>query len=220
MDSYELTARNRVRRVPDRGRYDRDTVHAVLDASPFCHVGLLEADQPIVIPTLHARHEDTIYLHGATTSRLIRYVASGRPTCIAVTLLDGIVLARSVFHHSMNYRAAVVFGRGRLIEDEAKRWEVLERFTERLMPGRWREARHPNPQELLATAVVALEIESASAKIRSGPPKDEVEDYELPIWAGVLPTRSVVLDPIADPPEKGLPLPPSVVGYLDRAPRA
>jgi nitroimidazol reductase NimA-like FMN-containing flavoprotein (pyridoxamine 5'-phosphate oxidase superfamily) len=216
MSHYPTTDLNRVRRVPDRGHYDRETVHSILDASVYCHVGLLEEDQPVIIPTIHVRVEDTIYLHGATTSRLLRYVGSGRPTCISVTLLDGLVLARSVFHHSMNYRAVVAFGRGRLIEGDDRKMAALERFTERIVPGRWSEARQPNAQELRATAVAAIPIDMATAKIRTGPPKDDAEDYALPIWAGVLPLRQEVLDPIEDlPAGHPLPYPPSVVEYLE-----
>ncbi len=215
MSHYDITDLNRVRRVPDRGSYDRETVHAILDASLYCHVGLLEEDQPVIIPTIHVRVDDTIYLHGATSSRLLRYVGSGRPTCVSVTILDGLVLARSVFHHSMNYRAVVAFGRGYLIEGDAQKMEALERFTERIMPGRWAEARRPDAQELKATAVAAIPIDVATAKIRTGPPKDEEADYALPIWAGVLPLRHEALDPIEDlPAGDPLPYPPSVAQYL------
>ena len=153
----------------------------------------------MVIPTLHARDGDQILLHGATTSRLLRYAATGAPLCITVTLVDGLVLARSIFHHSINYRSAVLFGCGVLIEDEAAKLAALARFTEKLIPGRWDDARMPNAVELKATAVVAVTIESASAKIRTGPPKDDEEDYALSVWAGVLPLHQSVGEPLPDP---------------------
>ena len=187
MTEFPQTAQNRVRRMPTRGAYDTATIYPIVDEALICHVGLLEAEQPVVIPTLHARDGDQILLHGATTSRLLRYAATGAPLCITITLVDGLVLARSIFHHSINYRSAVLFGRGVLIEGESAKMGALERFTEKLIPGRWDDARVPNAIELKATAVVAVTIESASAKIRTGPPKDDEEDYALAVWAGVVP---------------------------------
>jgi nitroimidazol reductase NimA-like FMN-containing flavoprotein (pyridoxamine 5'-phosphate oxidase superfamily) len=184
--------------MPARGAYDRATIYPIVDGALICHVGIVDAGQPIVIPTLHARQEDAILLHGASTSRLLRYAASGAPLCITVTHVDGLVLARSVFHHSVNYRSAVLFGHGRLIEDEDEKMAALAAFTEKLIPGRWSDARLPNAIELKATAAVAVTIESASAKIRSGPPKDDDEDYALPVWAGVLPIHQQWGDPEAD----------------------
>ncbi len=192
MTEFAKTAQNRVRRMPDRGAYDKATLYPIVDEALICHVGLLEEEQPIVIPTLHARDGDQILLHGATTSRLLRYAATGAPLCITVTLVDGLVLARSIFHHSVNYRSAVLFGRGTLIEGDAAKLAALERFTEKLIPGRWHDARQPNTVELKATAVVAVTIESASAKIRTGPPKDDEEDYALDVWAGVVPLHQSV----------------------------
>jgi nitroimidazol reductase NimA-like FMN-containing flavoprotein (pyridoxamine 5'-phosphate oxidase superfamily) len=189
---FAKTAQNRVRRMPDRGAYDKATLYPIVDEALICHVGLLEEEQPIVIPTLHARDGDQILLHGATTSRLLRYAATGAPLCITVTLVDGLVLARSIFHHSVNYRSAVLFGRGTLIEGDAAKLAALERFTEKLIPGRWHDARQPNAVELKATAIVAVTIESASAKIRTGPPKDDEEDYALGMWAGVVPLHQSV----------------------------
>jgi nitroimidazol reductase NimA-like FMN-containing flavoprotein (pyridoxamine 5'-phosphate oxidase superfamily) len=189
---FAKTAQNRVRRMPDRGAYDKATLYPIVDEALICHVGLLEEAQPVVIPTLHAREGDQILLHGATTSRLLRYAATGAPLCITVTLVDGLVLARSIFHHSINYRSAVLFGRGTLIEGDAAKLVALERFTEKLIPGRWHDARQPNAIELKATAVVAVTIESASAKIRTGPPKDDEEDYALDVWAGVVPLHQSV----------------------------
>lgn len=208
MTEYPQTERNRVRRVPDRGAYDKATIYPIVDAALICHVGLTEGEQPIVIPTLHARRGDEILLHGASTSRLMRHAASGAPLCITVTHVDGLVLARSVFHHSANYRSAVLFGQGRLVEDEEEKMAVLETFTEKLIPGRWADARIPNATELKATAVVTMPIESASAKIRTGPPKDDEEDYALDIWAGVLPIQPSLGELQVDPASrKELPVP-------------
>jgi hypothetical protein len=187
MDTFAQSARNRVRRAPNRGRYDAETIYAIVDEALICHVGLVQDGQPVVIPTLHARWEDELLLHGASTSRLIQHVQTGHDICVTVTLVDGLVLARSVFHHSVNYRSAVLFGRGRLITNDAEKMQALERFTERLLPSRWADARKPNAQELKATSVVAVTIDSASAKVRQGPPVDDEEDYALPVWAGELP---------------------------------
>ena len=208
MTEFEKTPLNRVKRVPDRGAYDAETVYEILDAGLVCHVGLVQDNQPIVIPTLYARQDDSILLHGATTSRLIQYAASGKPLGITVTHIDGIVLARSVFHHSMNYRSVVVFGSGHLVDDMDEKTEAMRLFTEHIMPGRWDDVRQPNGVEMKATSIVAVPIDSASAKIRTGGPKDEDEDYALPIWAGVLPLTTEVGKPIADdvlPPTITLP---------------
>lgn len=186
MSDFTPTAQNRVRRVPNRGAYDKETIYSIVDAALICHVGLVQDGEPFVIPTLHARRGDEILLHGATTSRLMVAAASGQPLCITTTLVDGLVLARSGFHHSANYRSAVIFGRGQAVPAEEK-MACLAQFTEKLLPGRWDDVRAPNAQELKATTVVAVTIENASAKIRTGPPKDDEEDYALPIWAGVLP---------------------------------
>lgn len=211
MTEFPQTAQNRVRRMPTRGAYDKATIYPIVDEALICHVGLMEEEQPVVIPTLHARDGDQILLHGATTSRLLRYAATGAPLCITVTHVDGLVLARSIFHHSINYRSAVLFGRGTLIEGDAAKLTALARFTEKLIPGRWDDARMPNAVELKATAVVAVTIESASAKIRTGPPKDDEEDYALAVWAGVLPLHQSVGD--LQPDER---LDPAVAvpGYL------
>src|SRR6478672_3543309 len=199
MDAFPKTARNRVKRMPERGHYDAATIYPIIDAALLCHVGFAIDGQPFVIPTLHARQGDTILLHGAKGSRLLRHIQAGGPVCITITLIDGIVLARSVFHHSFNYRSAVLFGTGAVIADDQARLHALEAFTERLIPGRWQDARQPNALELKQTTIVAVPIESASAKLRIGPPGDEAEDYDLPVWAGVLPLRQVAGTPIADP---------------------
>ena len=196
---FPKTARNKVKRHPERGSYDPALIYPIVDEAMICHVGFVLDEQPYVIPTLHARQGDAILLHGARGSRLLRHVEAGGPICITITLLDGIVLARSVFSHSINYRSAVLFGRGRVIEDDDARMQALEAFTERLIPGRWQDVRPPSAVEMKQTTIVAVPIESASAKIRTGPPKDNQDDRDLPVWAGVLPLHQVCGAPIADP---------------------
>jgi len=214
MSEFPIIDLNRVRRVPKRGQYDKDTIYRILDEGLVCHVGLVEDGQPVVIPMNYARRDDTVILHGAPASRLLKYVQAGRPVCVTVTLLDGLVLARSVYHHSMNYRSAVVFGRGRLIEAEQEKLAALEVLTEHILPGRWQDARRPNRQELDATAVVSVAIETASAKVRTGPPADDEDDYQLPVWAGVLPIQQQALTPVNDPRlRRDIPLPSSISNY-------
>jgi nitroimidazol reductase NimA-like FMN-containing flavoprotein (pyridoxamine 5'-phosphate oxidase superfamily) len=214
MSEFPIIELNRVRRVPKRGQYDKETIYRILDEGLVCHVGLVEDGQPVVIPMNYARRDDTVILHGAPASRLLKYVQAGHLVCVTVTLLDGLVLARSVYHHSMNYRSAVVFGRGRLIEAEQEKLAALEVLTEHILPGRWQDARRPNRQELDATAVVSVAIESASAKVRTGPPADDEDDYQLPVWAGVLPIQQQALTPVNDPRLRtDIPLPSSVSNY-------
>lgn len=191
MSDFPITDENRVRRLPKRGAYDKETVYAIVDDALICHVGMIENDRPVVIPTIHARDGDNILLHGASTSRMLNHVGAGHDICITVTHLDGLVLARSVFHHSMNYRSAVLFGKGSLIEDPDEKMKALEIFTEKLIPGRWDDARQPTANESKATHIVSVEIDMASAKVRVGPPGDDDEDYALDVWAGVLPMRTV-----------------------------
>lgn len=198
MKAFEKTNRNQVKRIPKRGHYDRPTIYGILDNACVGHVGFSLEGQPFVIPTIYGRDGETLYLHGATTSRMLVALQQGLPVCITVTHIDGLVLARSAFHHSMNYRSAVIFGKARLVEGEEK-IKALEVISEQILPGRWEEVRGPNTKELKATSVLALEIEQASAKIRTGPPGDEKEDYDLPIWAGVLPIKSVYGPPEEDP---------------------
>jgi nitroimidazol reductase NimA-like FMN-containing flavoprotein (pyridoxamine 5'-phosphate oxidase superfamily) len=198
MPAFVRTTKNQVVRVPHRGVYDKDAIYKIIDEALICHVGLVQDNQPFVIPMLHARQGDHFLLHGATTSRLIQYVQSGKEICIAITLVDGLVLARSAMHHSMNYRSVVFFGQGHLVQEEDK-MSALADLTNRLIPGRWNDARQPNEQELRATAVVAIPIELASAKVRTGPPVDDQDDLSLPVWAGVLPIRQQFLPPEDDP---------------------
>ena len=213
MSQFPITERNQVKRVPKRGHYDRETVYRILDEGLICHVGFVQDGQPVVIPTLYARRGDTLILHGARTSRMLQYIQTGQPVSVVVTLVDGLVVARSVFHHSMNYRSVVVFGRGRLIEPDEEKLQALEVLTEHILRGRWRDARKPNRQEMDATSLVEVAIESASAKVRTGPPVDDEEDYQLPIWAGVIPLQQQPHSPIADPRlGSGIPVP----GYVTR----
>jgi nitroimidazol reductase NimA-like FMN-containing flavoprotein (pyridoxamine 5'-phosphate oxidase superfamily) len=198
MAQFKLTTKNRVQRVPKRGRYEKETVYEIVDQALIGHVGFAVDGDPYVIPTLIARQNNQLLLHGATTSRLMNHVQTGSPLCIAVTHVDGLVLARSVFHHSINYRSAVLFGRGELISDADAKMEALRLFTERLVPGRWDDVRPPSEVEFKATAVATVEIDLASAKVRMGPPGDDEEDYDLPVWAGVLPVRQQYEDAIPD----------------------
>jgi uncharacterized protein len=178
----------RVRREPHRGRYDRQTIDAILDEALLCHLGFEVDGQPYVIPTLHARVGDTVYVHGSAASRMLRQLAGGIRVCLTVTLFDGLVLARSVFNHSVNYRSVVLLGTAQLVPDDEK-LEALHALTEQLAPGRWEEARQPTAKELKATWILALPIEEASAKVRGGPPEDDPEDEHLPVWAGVVPVH-------------------------------
>ncbi len=197
-DAYTPTPRTRVTRIPDRARYDRALVHSILDAGCICHVGFVADGQPFVIPTAYVRVGDQIYFHGSAASRMLRSLADGLDVCVTVTLLDGFVLARSAFHHSLNYRSVVALGRARLVTDADERIEALRRFTDHLVAQRWAEVRTPNVQELKATAVMALPLDEVSAKIRTGPPKDDEEDYALPVWAGVVPVTTVAGEPMPD----------------------
>lgn len=213
-EGFARTKRNRVVRIPERGQYDRESVYGIIDEALLCHVGFAVEGQPFVIPTLHARRGDTLLLHGATTSRLLKHLQAGGSVCVTMTILDGLVLARSVFHHSVNYRSVVLFGQGTLVADPDEKLCALAAFTERMLPGRWDDAREPNRKELKATAVVAIPIDSASAKVRVGPPKDDEEDLALPVWAGVVPIRQVVgeLQPSPDLRD-GIPVPAYLVDY-------
>jgi uncharacterized protein len=180
--------RIRVIREPQRGRYDRETIDAILDEALICHLGFEVDGQPYVIPTLHARVGDTVYVHGSAASRMLRHLAGGVRVCLTVTLVDGLVLARSVFNHSINYRSVVLLGTAQLVPHDGK-LEALRALTEQLAPGRWDEARQPTAKELKATWILALPIEEASAKVRVGPPEDDPEDEHLPVWAGVVPVH-------------------------------
>ena len=207
--------RVRVRRLPERGRYDGEAIEAVLDAGLVAHLGFVIDGQPYVIPTLHARIDDQVYVHGSAASRALRALSGRTPVCLTVTLLDGIVLARSVFEHSMNYRSVVVLGRASPVVERDEKLAALEAFTEKLLPGRWAESRPPTPTELKATSVLRMSLEEASAKIRDGGPEDgDTPDADLDVWAGYLPLAVTALDPVPDPALRpGIPVPPALRPY-------
>jgi uncharacterized protein len=198
MSTYAPTPRTKVKRLAKRAVYDRDQVHAILDEGHLCHVGFVREGQPFVIPTLYARSGESIYFHGSGASRMLRSLAEGIEVCLTVTLTDAYVLARSAFHHSMNYRSVVVLGRARLVSDRKEMLEALRVITDHIVPGRWDEVRGPNELEMKQTAVLCLPLEEVSAKIRTGPPVDDDEDYALPIWAGIVPVRTAPGEPIDD----------------------
>ena len=198
MTTFATTRNNRVNRKHNRGLYDRETIYRILDEALICHVGFVENEQPYVIPMNFARVGDSIVLHGAKPSRLLNHIAAGHPACVEVTLVDGLVLARSLFNHSINYRSVVLFGSGRTVEKDREKLAALEAIAEHIIPGRWREARLPNRKEMDATTVVSIAIDQASAKVRTGPPADDDADIALPIWAGVLPLQEIFLTPIPD----------------------
>jgi len=214
MSDLEPTPRTTLRRLPARGHFDRATVNAILDEALVCHVGFVSEGQPFVIPTIHARVGDQVFVHGSAASRMLKTLQGGVPVCLTATLVDGLVLARSAFHHSMNYRSVVVLGDAEAVTDDGEKWDALHAIVEHVAPGRWGEVREPNAKELAGTLVLRLPIEEASAKVRTGPPLDDEEDYALECWAGVLPLRLTPGTPVPDPrmPE-GRALPPSVVGY-------
>ena len=198
MTPFTPTPRTQVRRLPERGVYDRAQIHAILDEAFLCHVGFAVDGQPYVIPTAFVRVDDRIYLHGSAASRMLRTLEQGVDVCLTVTLVDGFVLARSAPKHSMNYRSVVVLGRAMPVTDPREKLEALRRFTDHVVPGRWDEVRHPTEQELKSTSVLALPLTEVSAKVRSGGPNDVEEDYALPIWAGVVPLQTRVGDPQPD----------------------
>ena len=207
--------RTRVRRLPKRGIYDREQVDAILDAGLVAHLGFEHEGQPFVIPTLHARVDGQVYVHGSAASRTLRGLATGIPACLTVTLVDGIVLARSVFEHSMNYRSVVVLGTAVGVTEPEEKLTALEAFTEKLLPGRWAEARSPNRTELKATSVLRLPLDEASAKVRTGGPDDgDTPDAELEVWAGHLPLVVRALEPVPDPLLRpGIPVPGDLLDY-------
>ena len=193
------TARTRVVREPDRAVYDRETVYRILDEGFLCHVGFTVDGQPFVIPTSYGRKDASLYIHGSAASRMLRQMKEGVPVCITVTLLDGLVLARSVFNHSMNYRSVVVMGKATLVDDPEEKLLALRVLSEHILRGRWDDSRQPNERELKATSVLRVPIEEYSAKVRSGPPIDDAEDYSFPTWAGVIPLEMKAGIPINDP---------------------
>jgi uncharacterized protein len=208
MERFRPTERTTLRRLPKRAEFDRASVYQILDEGFICHVGFAVDGQPFVIPTGYGRVGNRLYIHGSAASRMLKAIGEGIEVCVTVTLVDGLALARSAFHHSMNYRSVVVFGRATAVEDAEEKMEALRAFTEHVMPGRWAEVRWPNESEMKATTVLALPLEEASAKVRTGPPIDDEEDYELDVWAGVLPLRLQAGEAINDerlPSEISLP---------------
>jgi hypothetical protein len=195
---YTPTPRTRLVREPDRAVYDREAAYQILDEGFLCHVGFVIDDQPFVIPTSYGRKDDSLYIHGSAASRMLRQMKESVPVCITVTLLDGLVLARSIFNHSMNYRSVVVLGKATLVEDPSEKLEALRLLSEHIIPGRWADSRQPNEKELKATSVLRLPIEEFSAKVRQGPAVDDEEDYSFPTWAGVVPLEMTVGEPIDD----------------------
>jgi nitroimidazol reductase NimA-like FMN-containing flavoprotein (pyridoxamine 5'-phosphate oxidase superfamily) len=213
-DNFPVTERTRVIREPQRGIYDREAIYKILDEGFICHVGFAVDGQPFVIPTMFARIGDAIYFHGSAASRMLRNVSAGISVCVTVTLVDGLVLARSVFNHSMNYRSVVALGKATLVDASAEKMEALRGFTEKILPGRWDEARRPNEKELKATSILRLELTEVSAKVRVGPPEDDAEDYALGIWAGVLPMELKSGVPIRDERcDEGITVPEYVRNY-------
>lgn len=214
MSDFTPTDRTQVKRLPKRGKYDAETVYKILDEAFVCHVGFVADGQPYVIPTNFGRVGDTLYLHGSAASRMLRTLSQGIPVCVTVTLVDGLVLARSAFHHSVNYRSVLIFGTAKLVEDPNEKMEALRLFTEHIMKGRWDEIRWPNEQEMKGTTVLALPLEEVSAKVRVGGPVDDEEDYSLPVWAGVLPLNTTTAAPIPDTRLKaGTPVPNYISKY-------
>lgn len=199
MNSTAPTLRTRARRMPARAAYDRQTIDAILDEALVAHLGFVHDGQPYVIPTLHARIGDLVYFHGSAASRTIRALSEGTPACLTVTLLDGLVLARSAMHHSVNYRSVVVLGTATPVEGQDERLRALRAFTERVVPNRWDEVRPPSAKELKAVRVLAMRLDEASAKLRTGPPLDDPEDYSLPVWAGCIPLGMSAAAPVPDP---------------------
>ena len=192
------TPRTTVKRLGNRGVYDRDTIHAIVDEALICHVGFVVDGQPFVIPTIHTRIDDRLYFHGSAANRMLRTMQAGVEACVTVTLLDGLVMARSAFHHSMNYRSAVILGTAVAVTEEEEKRRVLDALVEHVCRGRSADARKPNDAELKQTLVLRMPIEEASAKVRTGPPIDDEEDYGLPIWAGVLPLALTAATPLPD----------------------
>ena len=199
MTTFPQTSRTNLKRLPKRGHFDRDTVYAILDEGFICHIGFVVDGQPFVIPTGYARVDDNLFVHGSQASRMLRTLANGVDACVTVTLVDGLVLARSAFHHSINYRSVVVFGRATLVEDREEKDSALFAFSEQVIRGRWNDVREPTESELKQTTVLRLPLTEASAKVRTGPPIDDEEDYSMSTWAGVIPLRLVAGEPIADP---------------------
>lgn len=214
METFIPTQRTTLKRIPKRANYECETVYQILDEGLVCHVGFVVDGQPFVIPTAYGRVEDKLYIHGSPASRMLRSLQEGIPVCITVTLIDGLVLARSAFHHSMNYRSVVVFGTASIVSNPEEKLEALHAFTEHVVSGRWEEVRQPSRSELTGTLVLSLPLVEASAKVRTGPPSDDEADYSIPVWAGEIPLRVVADAPIDDSRlQPGIVLPSYVKNY-------
>jgi uncharacterized protein len=217
-ESFAVTGRTRVVREANRAVYDREAIYKILDEGFVCHVGFAAENQPFVIPTMFARVDDHLYFHGSAASRMLRGLSSGLPVCITVTLTDGLVLARSVFNHSMNYRSVVALGVAVVIDDPAEKLGALRAFTEKMLPGRWNDARQPNEKELKATSILKLPLTEVSAKVRTGGVEDDAEDYAFPVWAGIIPLRLLAEAPVRDERcDPGIPTPGYATGFKGSA---
>jgi len=218
MKELVQTGKTKIKRVPQRGNYEPEMIYKILDQAFICHVGFIHEGNPVVIPTAYGRIGDKLYLHGSTKSRMMMTLEKGGEICVTVTIVDGLVLARSIFHHSMNYRSVVLFGKPQKVTSEKEKYQALKAFTNHIIPGRWEETRLPNKKELKSTMVVSMPLQEASAKIRTGPPLDDPKDYKLPIWAGVIPIRAQLLDALPDTKlSKDLTTPSSVISYLAKS---
>lgn|SRR5512143_1339731 len=198
MSTFSPTERTILKRLPKRGEYDHAAVYRILEEAFICHVGFISDGKPVVIPTSYGRIGDDLYIHGSAASRMLRSLEKGIDVCVTVTLIDGLVLARSAFHHSINYRSVVIFGNAKVVDDSDEKLNALHAFSDHIVPGRWEEVRPPSESELRSTLVLKLPLVEVSAKIRSGPPIDDEEDYELPVWAGTVPLKLTAAAPIAD----------------------
>lgn len=211
MENFTPTPRTTIKRIPKRGQYEREIIYQILDEGLVCQIGFVVDDQPYVIPTAYGRVGEKLYIHGSPASRMLRALKEGINVCITVTLVDGLVLARSAFHHSMNYRSVVVFGKASVVQDAEEKLEALYAFCEHVVPGRWESVRQPSPNELAGTLVLSVPLVEVSAKVRTGPPIDDEADYDLPVWAGEIPLQLVAAAPIDDPRLTAGIVPPSHV---------
>jgi len=216
MESFAPTERTALKRLPQRGSYDREVVYRILDEGFVCHVGFAVDGQPFVIPTAYGRVDDKLYIHGSAASRTLRATGGGIPVCVTVTLVDGLVLARSAFHHSLNYRSVVILGAATMVAAAEEKMTALRAFMEHVVPGRWDDVREPNEQELKGTCVLALPLVEVSAKVRTGPPKDDEEDMTIPVWAGELPLRFTAGSPVDDPQLPAGIIPPEYITVYSR----
>jgi nitroimidazol reductase NimA-like FMN-containing flavoprotein (pyridoxamine 5'-phosphate oxidase superfamily) len=215
MSDFEVTPRTKLKRRPDRGHYDKDTVYSIIDEAKLCHIAFVQDGLPFVIPALHVRKGNELLIHGASVSRLLKHIEAGNEISVSIAILDALVVAKTVFNQSVNYRAVVLFGKGRLIDDPAEKLQALENFTNGFIPGLWDEVRSPYDNELKATSIVSLEITEASAKIRNAPPGDDDEDRDLPSWAGILPVKQVIEAPVtADYTAEGVAVPEFILDFV------